>query len=332
MTIGSTEVRYPSSDPAIDVRARSIIDVHAHYQPKSLCALLTDIGRRFYRDELPVTDSPNHISQRLHLMDSAGVMLQILSAGWVIYTPDKELAVKGTRAVNDEFSQLVQRYPDRFGAFASLPLPHIGESLLELQRSFDDLGMAGVTIHCSILEDSLASPVFEPIYAALDDRESVVLVHPNANGLNSALLNDFRLERAAGALMEDTVAALQLMVHEIPRRYPRIKFIVPHLGGVMPMLLQRLDNQLPEAYSDLSESPSASARRFWYDTVSHGSTIALTCARDAFGADRLVAGSDYPVLLPFEGYSATFQYIDRGGFPPEDVARILYGNARDAGF
>lgn len=312
---------------AIHAEESSIIDVHAHYQPESLRTLLASLGRRGYRDELPVTDSPDHISQRLHLMDSARVLLQVLSPGWVIYTPDRELAVGGTRAVNDEFSQLMQRYPDRFGAFGSLPLPHIEDSLAEVKHCLDHLGMAGVTIHCSILEESLAAPVFEPIYAALDDREAVVLVHPNANGLHSTLLNEFRLERAAGPLMEDTVAALQLIVRDVPRRYPRIKFIVPHLGGLMPMLLHRLDNQLPEAYSDLLELPSVSAHRFWYDTVSHGSTMALTCARDAFGASRLVAGSDYPVLLPFEGYPRTFEYISGSGLQPDEAAKILCENA-----
>lgn len=326
--IGSTEGR-PSVETPVQVDEGSIVDVHAHYQPKALRALLMKLGSRAYPEELPVTDSAEHISQRLHLMDSAGVQLQILSPGWVTHARDRRLAVEGTLAVNDEFAQLVQRYPDRFGAFASLPLPHVEDSLAEVKRGLDDLGMAGVTIHCSIFEESLAAPVFEPIYAALNDREAVVLVHPNANGLESALLNEFRLERAAGPLMEDTVAALQLMVREIPIRYPRIKFIVPHLGGLMPMLLNRLDNQLPEAYSELSELPSASAHRFWYDTVSHGSQEALTCARDAFGASRLLAGSDYPVLLPFEGYAPTFEYISGPGFLPDEVAKILYQNARN---
>lgn len=75
------------------------------------------------------------------------------------------------------------------------------------------------------------------------------------------------------------------------------------------MQLQRLDNQVPSQYPDLPEQPSVTARRLYYDTVGHGSPAALLCAWKAFGADHLVAGSDYPVLLPFETYRQTFHYI-----------------------
>jgi aminocarboxymuconate-semialdehyde decarboxylase len=127
--------------------------------------------------------------------------------------------------------------------------------------------------------------------------------------------------------MEDTVAVLHLIVREVPRRYPNVRFIVPHLGGLLSLLLQRLDNQLPEAHPKMAEPPSATARRLWYDTVSHGSVAALRSARDAFGADRIVAGSDYPVLLQFEGYEPTFRYIADSGLPPDEVGMIFRQNA-----
>ncbi len=70
------------------------------------------------------------------------------------------------------------------------------------------------------------------------------------------------------------------------------------------------------------------ARRFYYDTVGHGSPAALLCAWKAFGADHLVAGSDYPVLLAFETYRQTFHYIREAGLPSEDVDKILNHNAQ----
>ena len=94
------------------------------------------------------------------------------------------------------------------------------------------------------------------------------------------------------------------------------------------MLLQRLDNQVPSQHPDLPERPSVTARRFYYDTVSHGSQAALLCAWKAFGADHLVAGSDYPVLLAFETYRQTFHYIRESGLPAEDVDTILNHNAQ----
>ena len=94
------------------------------------------------------------------------------------------------------------------------------------------------------------------------------------------------------------------------------------------MLLERLDNQAPSQHPDLPEKPSATARRFFYDTVSHGSHAAILCAWKAFGADHIVAGSDYPVLMPFETYHQTFHYIREAGLPPEDVTKILDRNAQ----
>jgi predicted TIM-barrel fold metal-dependent hydrolase len=94
------------------------------------------------------------------------------------------------------------------------------------------------------------------------------------------------------------------------------------------MLLQRLDNQAPRQHPDLLERPSVTARRFYYDTVGHGSQAALLCAWKAFGADQVVAGSDYPVLLAFETYRQTFHYIRESGLPPEDVDKILNHNAQ----
>jgi predicted TIM-barrel fold metal-dependent hydrolase len=74
---------------------------------------------------------------------------------------------------------------------------------------------------------------------------------------------------------------------------------------------------------ELPEPPSVTARRFYYDTVGHGSPAALTCAYKAFGADHIMPGSDYPVLLSFETYRETFSWIREAGLPSADVDQIL---------
>ena len=79
---------------------------------------------------------------------------------------------------------------------------------------------------------------------------------------------------------------------------------------------------------ELPEKPSVTARRFWYDTVSHGSYAALRCACEAFGPEHLVTGSDYPVLLAFEAYAKTFSYIGEAGLHETAVEQILHRTAR----
>ena len=119
-----------------------------------------------------------------------------------------------------------------------------------------------------------------------------------------------------------------MIARQIPHRYPKIRFIVPHLGGPIPMLLNRLDKQGVRDLGELAELPSVTARRFWYDTVCYGSKAAFTCACEAFGAEKLVTGSDYPVLQDYEEYRETFAYIERMGLPQEDTDRILHHNAQ----
>ena len=263
-------------------------------------------------------------------MDEANVRMQVLSHPQGPYFSDVADAVAGARMVNDSYSQIVKRYPDRFAAYAVLPLPHVRESVDELKRALDELGMCGVILACSIQRTrSPAEEEFEPIYAELDRRGSVLYFHPSGNGLCSPFLNDYGLTYAAGAPMEDTTIITHLMARAIPARYPNIKIVVAHYGGAMPMLLDRLDHEAPPRVPGLAEPPSVTARRLYYDTVGHGSKIALWAACKAFGADHLMAGSDYPVTLYFEPYAANFDTIREADLPAADVEQILSGTARN---
>nr|WP_257909600.1 amidohydrolase family protein [Janibacter limosus] len=244
------------------------------------------------------------------------------------YAADRDSARRAARLVNTTHAALVAAHPDRFSFFAALPLPHVDAALDEVEHALDTLGAVGVIIHCSVGGRSVADPAFEPVLAELDRRVGVLFLHPSVNGLRSPLVTDWGLAPTAGTVFEDTVAALHLMTARVPERFPGIDIIVPHLGGALPMLLDRLDNQLPMSVSGLTERPSETARRFWYDTVSHGSSTALGAAAEAFGADRLLAGSDYPVMLHFTTYAQTMAYHADSGLAPDALTRIMRTNAR----
>jgi predicted TIM-barrel fold metal-dependent hydrolase len=312
-----------------------IVDVHAHYHPRAYDQALARLPERtrgtgFVGNQHPVTDDAAHIQTRLAMMDDAGVGMQVLSpaAGWAPYSHDAAASVDASRIANDTLAALVSRRPDRFAALVSLPLPHVDASLRELQRGLDELGMIGVNIHCSVLDRPVVQPEFLQIYAELDRRHAVVLFHPTGNGICSPLVTDFGLSGAVGTSLEDTTVALHLIARKIPFQFPNITFIVPHLGGPIAMLLERLDNQFSMASRELPEPPSVTARRFYYDTVGHGSHAALLCAWKAFGADHLVPGSDFPVLLSYETYARTFAWIGEVGLPAADVEQILEQNAQ----
>src|SRR3546814_10884915 len=144
------------------------------------------------------------------------------------------------------------------------------------------------------------------------------------------MINDFGLGAAVGTSLEDACIALHLIAKRIPHQFPDVTHIIPHLGGPIPMLLERLDNQFSMRQFDLPEPPSVTARRFYYDTVGHGSHAALLCAWKAFGADHLLPGSDYPVLLNFESYAETFSWIREVDLPAADIEQILERTAPTA--
>jgi predicted TIM-barrel fold metal-dependent hydrolase len=306
----------------------AIIDVHAHYQPIALNSFMGRFGKATVIPEVPWTDTPEHIAERVRMMEGAGVRMQILSPGTAHYFEDRASSCEAAQIINDSFVQLIERLPAKFAAYISLPLPHIEASLRELERAAKMRGMVGVTLHCSIIDKSVAAAEFDPIYEELNRRGTILFLHPCRNGICSALINDYQLAESVGTSVEDSLAVVHMLIRRIPQRFPDIRIIVPHLGGILPMLLERLDNQLPKVHQDLREAPSITARRFWYDTVSHGSSAALRCACEALGSERLLPGSDYPFLLFHQPYKRAFTYIESASIPRLDAKHILHSNAR----
>jgi len=315
-----------------------IVDIHAHYFPKEYLDLLVSIGGRSLpeaarpltaRPGLQRRDDPSGIATRLQQMQEAEVQLQVLSpAASPPYAEKEADAVAAARLINDTYAELAQTHPGKFNAVVSLPLPHIDASLREMERGLDQLGMLGVSMTCSCFDRSTAETEFEPLYQEMNRRRTVLNYHPIQNGICSPMINDYGFTVSVGASLEDAAIVLHLIARRVPERFPNIKYVVPHLGGIIPMLLQRLDNQAPQKHPNLPERPSITARRFYYDIVGHGSQAALLCAWKAFGADHLVAGSDYPILLAYESYRQNFFYLRDSILPPEDVEKILHHNAQ----
>jgi predicted TIM-barrel fold metal-dependent hydrolase len=272
------------------------IDVHAHYWTDDYLDLLVDLGKA---DAVAAqglgAGGGADLEARLRLMDRAGVDMQVLSAcPQLPYGGDREKAARAARFVNDQYAGLAGRYPGRFSVFAALPMPHLDEAVTELGRALDELGAAGVAMNTTVLGRALVEPDFEPLFAELNGRSAVLYLHPAGNNARSPLIGDYHLTWMVGAPVEDTISVMQLITHGIPTRYPDIKIINSHLGGALPMLLQRADDQYRWEAPDTPEPPSVAARRMWYDTVGHGHVPALKCAIDSFGADRLLLGTDFP--------------------------------------
>jgi aminocarboxymuconate-semialdehyde decarboxylase len=304
------------------------IDVHAHYWTDDYLDLLVDLGKADAGAARGIgAGGGAELEARLRLMDRAGVQMQVLSAcPQTPYGQDAQKAARAARFVNDQYADLVQSHPDRFRAFAALPMPHLEESIGELRRALDELDMTGVAMNTSVLGRALVEPDFEPVFDELNRKGAMLYLHPAGNSACTPLIRNYHLTWMVGAPVEDTISIMQLITHGIPARYPDIKIINSHLGGAVPMLLQRADDQYRWEAPDTSEPPSVAARRMWYDTVGHGHVPALRCAIDSLGADRLLLGTDFPYENE-DTFVRAVDYINDPQIDPVAARAILDQNA-----
>jgi len=169
---------------------------------------------------------------------------------------------------------------------------------------------------------------FWPVYEVANELGAVIMIHPtHPQGVEA--MQDYWLMPLDGFLFDTTLAASRLVFSGVVKRFPRIRWILAHLGGTIPYLAERLDRgyrAFRECREHIDEPPTAYLKRhFWYDTVNF-STGPLMLAIEFAGVDRILAGSDYPHQIgsiPLMRESIT-------ALPISDVdrARILGGNAR----
>jgi predicted TIM-barrel fold metal-dependent hydrolase len=307
------------------------IDVHAHYYPSALYELLERAtGQQPNRMRGLGPGFSHHVSLdgQLELMDAAGIDCMVMSLGNTPpYYQIAKVAAEVARGANDLYVELHTGHPRRFRAFIGLPLPHVDAALAELDRGLGLEGVVGVGLGSSVLGRPLDDPAFDPLFAELNRRRSVVFVHPvgAGGGPNS---EDFSLTWMLASRFEDTITMARLILSGLTLRYPDIRFIIPHLGGTLALFLQRMDNVAErDGWREKHSAellPSDLARRFWFDTVNEQHS-ALRCACETFGADRLMLGTDWPMLPP-EKLKHFVDYVPEA-LSAGDAERILDVNA-----
>lgn len=294
-----------------------IVDVHAHYFPASY---LERIGRPELPPKFAAPLRGQDIDERLRLLDRVGIDIQVLSVSQAQpYLRASAEAAGAAALANELFLELADKRADRFGVFTTLPLPHIDETLGEIDRVCDAERVSGFTIGCSVGAVQLDDPLLDPVFRRLDELGSIVFLYPVGQGYTE-WLSGRNLAWTVGATFEDTAAALRLVLAEVPRRYPRIRFIVPHLGDTLPFLFDRIGRKRVGTVDVI-----AGLRNMYYDTVS-GSVAALTCACSEIGAQRLMLGTDYPYCdaVEFERHVA---YLDEAGLDQATLEQTHGGTA-----
>jgi len=321
------------------------IDIYTHIYPE-----------RFFREMTRVAPNLENIGKRLRSitklfdldarfreMDEYGDYRQIISlpnpAIEDIAPP--EVGIELARIANDSMAELCRKYPERFPGFAAaLCLTDIEGSLKEARRAVIDLGARGVLIYTNIAGEPLDQPKFEPIFALMAELDLPIWLHP----VGTAAMPDYPAEKKSRFEMwwcfhwpyETSVAMVRLVFCGLFDRYPKLKFITHHLGGMIPYYDGRVGNGLKvlgartsdEDYSNILPSLKRPHMDYLHDIYADtamfgGGAHAIRCGLEFFGTEHVVFATDAP-LGPI---APTIKTIGQLALAPDDAGKVFVGNA-----
>jgi 6-methylsalicylate decarboxylase len=230
-------------------------------------------------------------------LDEAGIDVAFPSISTPgVHFGDDSAAQVLTRRVNEYFAELKRDRPDRFGAFAAVPLPDVDGSLEQIAYAFDVLGLDGVSLLSNAGGSYLGDSRFDQVFAELQRRGAVVFVHPNASpdpiahtlGLPDALL-DYPVDTSR--------AIAKLHYSNTFARTPDVKYVFSHAGGTIPFVASRfaiVDGMDVIPGADERGAFSDTVRRLYWDTASAFGDPVLHMLRSVAGLQNVVFGTDYP--------------------------------------
>jgi aminocarboxymuconate-semialdehyde decarboxylase len=317
-----------------------IIDVHNHFYPPEFLAAIRKGPSKFTVEEdaegNPVLGSPGDknfvvpghrdIDYREKVIADAGIDIQVITLtapGTTMEEPKQSVYLASL--VNDALAKIKSERSKQFTSLATLPLNDPAASVKELERVMS-MGFAGVMVYASVDGVALRDPRYLPLWERANELAAVVHIHPNYPAGVEAM-QDYWLMPLVGFMFDTTLAAAGLVFAGIPKRFPRIKWILGHLGGAIPYLAERLDRGFeayPECRVNIDRHPSDYLKAFFYDTVNFDPK-ALRLAVDFAGPGQLLAGSDYPHLI--SSMSKMKESINALQISAAEKSMILGGNA-----
>ncbi len=269
------------------------IDVHQHVVPPFYAEALSDVGGDPSGSVTPDW-SPERAIEMMDAQEIATGILSLSTPSVVGWAGDARRAI--ARRVNEYVAEVVKDRADRFGFFATLPLPDIDGALAEIDYALGTLRADGVVLLANYGGTYLGDPSLEPMWAELDQRKAVVFEHPGAAPGQPPL------PPAAGVAppmvdfpFETTRSAVQLVLNGVLDRHPRVSVILSHAGGFLPYAAMRFA-ELAGVFDPKAPKPEsflASARRFYYDTAL-SSGYALPTLTAFAGIEHILFGTDSP--------------------------------------
>src|ERR1043165_2727254 len=257
--------------------------------------IITHHGARFFG----VTPAMTDVAKRIEDMDRVGIDVEVVSLSTPnVFFTDAAHQPEIARMVNDAYAELVTQHPARFTPFAPIPMDDPEAALKELHRAIDDLKLNGAILLSNIGGKPLTSPQYRAFFAEANSMRLCIFLHPMLPA-NADPFREYVLGPIVGFMFDTTLAVARMCYDGMFRHFPDIRWIVAHLGGAVPYLMERLDNgwlDFVECRAKIDKLPSTYLKRLYYDTVNFNPHM-LMMVRDMIGADHMVLGSDYPHLL-----------------------------------
>jgi len=271
----------------------SSIEVHAHFIPPVYKQALIASGM-IERDRFPVPPWDPQI--HLEYMKTMNIDAAIVSLSSPdVYFQDKMKTRELFRKINEAGARLVKDYPKKFGYFAALPLPDIEGALEELKYAYEVLKVDGIRFTTNAKGLYLGEAALEPVFEVLNQHKGVIYIHP----VMPSVVPQNVLTGYPVPMMEfifDTARAVtNLILTGTVKRYPGVRIVVPHAGGVLPILVPRIHGILkvvrkPEDRVDVF----GGFRNLYYDTAGPSIMQQLLPLLNITDDTHLVYGSDWP--------------------------------------
>lgn len=310
-----------------------IIDVFNHVNTKEFSAKM--FGPGFPNAGKGISGDPEErIREMQRFPGLVQVLTQATNASLEDVTASRDEALSLARTGNDEMAEWTVKYPDYFISAAAVLPSQIDDAISESVRCIEQLNFKGICIGTRIDDKELGSEEFFPLYELLAGYDLPIWLHP-CDGPHAA--------PDGGAFqwpLETAWAMISLACSGVFERYPGIKFITHHCGGLLTYLSERLylayfKNRM---YRNADVQPDYdlyfnNLKKFYNDTALYGvSTPSIMVGYDFFGADHILFGTDFPLdgsrLHPTVGQTEnTIKMIENMAIPQEEKEKIYSVNA-----
>jgi aminocarboxymuconate-semialdehyde decarboxylase len=267
---------------------------------------------------------------RIKALDEMDIDLQAISPSPILlfYWEEPAVAAHFSRKQNEAIQSVVQKHPDRFLGFGSVPLQSVPDAVAIAEEA-KNMGLKGLEIGNAVGDKPLDDPSFEPFFDAAQKLDMLLFVHPLEGGVDA----DDPLMPILGNVLQFTFRTTMMIERMILKgmfeKYPNLRLCLSHGGGLLAFNIWRLDHSYSlraDLKKVIPQKPSEYLKKLHFDTIVH-SVAALQYLVQVVGADRVVVGTDYPMAMgDFEPVSKVKQ-LDLADTERE---KILGGNATRA--